>query len=332
LRDWREILGKIMDVDISQIEPDPENLRELFEPEEIEALGRNMLEVGQLDEIRVFPKFDGDRDWNGRFDLYDGERRWRAAKAVGFKKLRALVEERPSEEELTFKKISRVMQTESLKPNEKVFALEKTFARLGILEKPAEWDKYRKKLGPGQERFAELTRVLKLSPSLRQLVDRGVMSYTISHAVGRLPQEKQEETARYILAHKLHGRYVSTELIPYMVENPDATFAQAYEHTRVGGWRQYTKRPGKQDLEESLSDVLDSFLDACVRWERAWEHLVETGLIFQLRDSDNSKYRLSQNTQRMIERCDAILAKMRETYSEEDVKQLPAEPKKLPAG
>ena len=96
-------------VPITQLVPDSANLREHFEQEDIDALGRNLLEQGQLDPIQVFERGDG------TYDLYDGERRWRAAQLVGLDSLQAIVVERPSAEDLICKKVST--GTANPKPN-----------------------------------------------------------------------------------------------------------------------------------------------------------------------------------------------------------------------
>ena len=67
----------ITTVPITQLVPDSANLREHFDQEDIEALGRNLVEQGQLDPIQVFESVG-----TAHYDLYDGERRWRAAQLM----------------------------------------------------------------------------------------------------------------------------------------------------------------------------------------------------------------------------------------------------------
>lgn len=302
-----KIIGKTILIPVSKIIPDPKNLRQIFDQNEIIALGENIKQIGQMDAIKVFPKTDNDGNWNGEFDLHDGERRWRAAVATGIDYLRAKVESRPTEEELTFKRIARVLQTESLKPEEKVKAIERTFDELGILNKPNEWEKYRDKLGASKERFSEVVRVIQLPKNLKEQMFSGIMSYSIAQAVGRLPKNRQEDAARFILANKLYGRYVVTQFIPYLLENPDSTYAQAYDHTKVGGWRMFTKKPAKPELEIDYEKVIDEFLSSCVKWERAWDKLVSSGIIKKVKGKTLSPYRLKDGLSRIIELADRLL-------------------------
>ncbi len=296
-----EMIGKIILIPVEKIIPDPKNLRETFDQKEIIALGENIKKIGQMDAIKVFPKIGNDGSWDGNFDLHDGERRWRAAIATGIKYLKAIIETKPSEEDIIFKRIARVLQTETLKPEEKVKAIEKTFNDLGIRYKPHEWEKYRDKFGASKERFSEIVRVIQLPNKLKELMFSGVMSYSIAQAVGRLPKDRQEEAARFILANKLYGRYVVTEFIPYLLEHPEASYAQAFEHTKVGGWKMFTKRPSKQELDIDYEKVIDEFLNSCVKWERAWDKLVSSGIVGQVKGKTLSPYRLKDALRRIIE-------------------------------
>lgn len=304
------IIGQTILIPVKNISPDPKNLRETFNQEEIIALGKNIQEIGQMDTIKVFPKVSSDGKWHGEFDLHDGERRWRAAIATGVPYLRAIVEEKPSEEDLIFKRIARVLQTESLKPEEKVKALEKTFDDLGILNKPQKWDKYRNKLGASKERFSELLRVMKLSNTLKELMFSGIMSYTIAQAVGRLPKSRQEDAAKFILSNKLYGRYVVTQFIPYLLEHPEASYAQAFEHTKVGDWRIYTKKPSVAELTSDYEKVIDEFLKSCVQWERAWDKMVPSGILKEIKGKTLSPYRLKDGLRRIIELAEGFLIEL----------------------
>ncbi|MXY60195.1 MAG: hypothetical protein F4Y96_07075, partial [Chloroflexi bacterium] len=69
--------GATLDIPVSLIKPDPENLRQEFDESDLMDLGRNIELLGQFDEITVFPLLHGDGSWAGFFDLHDGERRWR---------------------------------------------------------------------------------------------------------------------------------------------------------------------------------------------------------------------------------------------------------------
>ena len=63
------------------IKPDPDNLRQDFDEDDLIDLGKNIASRA-VGEITVFPILSGRSAWAGYFDLHDGERRWRASKLV----------------------------------------------------------------------------------------------------------------------------------------------------------------------------------------------------------------------------------------------------------
>jgi len=304
-----ELIGTIIDIPIERISPDKKNLREVFDADDIRDLGLNMKKIGQLDDITVFPKIDMEGKWNGEFDLHDGERRWRAAKSVGITALRAKVVERPTDQELLLKRTSRVLQTRSLEPEEKMEAVRKALDELGVLEKPESWESHREQLGGGAE-WPQIVRVLKAQPLIKQMLNQGTINFTLAQSIARLPQERQEEAAKYAVVNKLGGRFFSTQMVPYLIENPDASMAQAFENARVGGWRQNTKSPYKRGEEPPVEKQLEEFLDSCVLWERAWEVLVHTGLIFKISGDINYETRIKEALLRITERVQATIQKV----------------------
>ncbi len=303
--DW---YGTVVDISIQLIKPDPDNLRTEFDESDLMDLGRNIEEVGQLDAITVFPILADDGGWSGFFDLHDGERRWRSAQLVGIPTLTAQIVSRPSQEELTFKKVSRVMQTRSLSPETKLLGLEKALTDLGVADKPEQWQSLRGKLGGGPE-WPQLIRVLRLHPNVRAMFGRSLINFTIAQSVGRLPVDKQEQLAQYVIINKISGRFLSTQMVPYLIKNPDASPAQAFEHARVGGWRQSTS-PYQRGAAPQTKDQIEKFLDACVHWERGWETIVVEGLVHDIQNRPQDIYRLKDASRRLIERASALIDRL----------------------
>lgn len=307
--------GHIVDVPVQLIKPDPENLRHEFDEADLMDLGKNVELLGQFDEITVFPLLTDDGGWAGFFDLHDGERRWRAAQLVGIPALRAKVISRPSDEDLLYKKVSRVMQTRSLSPNTKIAGLEKALCQLGLIERPELWDDYRERLGGGQE-WPQLVRVLQLKPAVRDMLESGAINFTIAQSVGRLPAGLQAPAAEFIVANKINGRFFSTEMVPYLLEHPEAGLAQAFEHARVGGWRQYTRTPYQKGHEPPLDERVEEFLSACVKWERGWEVVVHTGLVHDISNAASCQFRVRDAARRVAERALALIERIDQDFPE----------------
>ena len=309
LRPLEEWYGSIVQIPCDLIKPDPENLRQDFDKVDLIDLGRNIVQVGQLDEITVFPILLDDAVWAGFFDLHDGERRWRAAQLTKQSTLRAKIVPRPSSNDLTFKKVSRILQTRSLSPETKLAALKKSLSDLGMLDQPDQWDLLRGKLGGGTD-WLQLIRVLRLHPRVLAMFEEGLINFTIAHSVGRLATEQQARTAEYAVVNKISGRFLSTQMIPYLIRHPEASPAQAFEFTRVGGWRQYTNSGYGEGQSPPTQEQVEKFLSACVTWERAWESVVAQGLVHEVGDKPHYILRLKDASRRIQERAAALEQRM----------------------
>src|SRR6266404_2327405 len=170
----------IVELPVDSIQPDPENLRKVFDEEELQALADNLREHGQLDPIQVF-KTAADT-----YDLWDGERRWRAARSAGIATLNAIIVPRPSPVDLLCRKVSRFMQTKTLTKPEEVRALEEALKALGLLNKPEQWSVAARKLGLKVSVLQERMRITRLAPQLRERFERGEMDYSVSQTLGKI--------------------------------------------------------------------------------------------------------------------------------------------------
>ena len=213
----------VQTIPISHIVPDPANLREHFDQDDIEALGRNLIEQGQLDPIQVFERADG------TFDLFDGERRWRAAKLVGTEALRAIIVDRPSPEDLICKKVSRALQTRNLTPQEELAAIQMALKALGIDEQPTEWTAAARQLGIPIGLLRDRMKLTRLAESVRQDFDKGSLDLSAAQAIGRIEDKnRQEEVARFVQDNNLNTRFVGTKFIKHLTQDPSAPVMEAY--------------------------------------------------------------------------------------------------------
>ena len=308
-RPVEEWYGAIAEVPCELIRPDPENLRKDFDEDDLIDLGKNITLVGQLDEITVFPILSGRSAWDGYFDLHDGERRWRASKLVKLPTLRAKIVHRPSTRDLTFKKVSRVLQTRSLKPETKLAALKKSLSDLEIFDSPDEWGSLREQLGGGPE-WPQLLRTLRLDCRVLAMFEDGLINFTMAHSVGRLATERQVQVAEFVVVNKISGRFLSTQIVPYLLVHPEASPAQAFEHARVGGWKPHSNPQSSTGETLSNQAQLERFLDACVTWERAWETVVIDGLVHTITDNPQYMHRLKDASRRIQERAEALTERM----------------------
>jgi len=298
-------------ISVDSIVPDPNNLRQVFDEEEIQALADNLLEIGQTDPIQVFRRQDG------TYDLFDGERRWRAAKLARIKELKAIVVPRPSSGELLVKKISRLMQTKTLSFPEEVRALEEGLRALGCYEDPAQWPSAAKKLGVPAGVLRERMRVRQLSSKLQQAFESGDLDYTIAHTLGRIPDVKrQEELAAFIEEGKLSNRFVTTKFIQVALEFPDKSPLEVYDIARQRERFRFAE-PRKEELPSSTLDKLDAIL-LDIRRVQGWlETVARHNVLDELNESDFNARRFWMAVFRLKEMLEAFIRVNFPQYSSE---------------
>ena len=239
---------------IVDIVPDPDNIREYFDEDDINDLAANLVEIGQTDPIEVFERGDG------KYDLTDGERRWRAATLAGLPTLEAIVVPRPTDEELLYKKVSRALQSRNLTPQEEVKALDAALVVMEVRDKPGEWLAAARKLGISSSLLRDRMKITALSPKVREAFEEGRLDLTAAAALGRLHDSHRQETvAKFIDDNHLSTRFVSTTFIRYLVQNPEMPVLQVFATAQ-------TEHPGlvshdnKHNEAKTLADRLDEML------------------------------------------------------------------------
>ncbi len=92
IQELREQLasGSVLDVLIEQIDRNVEQPRQTFTQESIEMLALSLESDGQQEPIILIEQL------NGRYLLFDGERRWRSAKLLNWKTIKAVVIPEPA--------------------------------------------------------------------------------------------------------------------------------------------------------------------------------------------------------------------------------------------
>jgi ParB family transcriptional regulator, chromosome partitioning protein len=104
----------VVSISLEQIEPNPEQPRQTFLRESIESMSRSLASDGQLQPIILITR-------KGKFVLFDGERRWRSAKVLGWESLQAVIIPEPAN--LHRKALLTSLHREDLNPLDKAEAI-----------------------------------------------------------------------------------------------------------------------------------------------------------------------------------------------------------------
>jgi len=308
-----EVTTRIEKIETDKIIPDPENLRVDFNEEDIKALADNILEHGQMDPIQVFKRDDN------KYQIFDGERRWRASNLANIQKIDAIIIPKPSKEEFILKRISRAMQSRSLTPQEEVCALEDAFNNLGIISKPDEWSKAARKLGLPPQLLRDRMRIARLSKQVRNKFEDGELDLSAAQAIGRIEnQKRQEGVASFIKENQLHTRFVGTKFIEKLLQYPERPIIEVYTIAQ-SELRDPKKISHKIQKDEILADRLEDILADLRRAEMWMESSGREGLMEQLMERNDRLgiTRVVEEVQRLIAMCSAFLKHSQKEHSED---------------
>jgi ParB family transcriptional regulator, chromosome partitioning protein len=185
----------ILYVDIDRILPGKQQPRKIFHEDSLKELSASIRERGVLQPIIV------SRTGDGTFNLIAGERRWRAAKLAGLKKIPALIKNVASKDSLEIALIENI-QREDLNPIETAEAFDRLLKEFDLTQ-----DELSDRVGKERATVANYLRLLKLPDEIKAMLYNGSLS--MGHARAILSVEgkaNQIETARRIIKNGLSVR------------------------------------------------------------------------------------------------------------------------------
>ncbi len=124
LRSQLQSQAGVLSIPLEEIEPNPEQPRQTFLTESLESMSRSLNSDGQLEPIILIQR--------ANLVLFDGERRWRSAKALGWQSLQAVIIPEPTA--LHRKALLTSLHREDLNPLDKAEAIVRELATNTDLE------------------------------------------------------------------------------------------------------------------------------------------------------------------------------------------------------
>jgi ParB family chromosome partitioning protein len=155
---------ELRELEVTQIEPNPEQPRAKFDAAALDALAGSIGSVGLLQPLIVRPLDDG------RYELVAGERRWRAAQKAGIDRVPAVVRSSPQDERLQAALIENMVR-EDLNPVEEARACAALVDDLGISK-----EELARRVGRSRAAISNLIRLLDLPDSVLSLLESGDLS------------------------------------------------------------------------------------------------------------------------------------------------------------
>ncbi|MBL7260828.1 ParB/RepB/Spo0J family partition protein [Paractinoplanes lichenicola] len=231
--------ARFAEISVTAIEPNSKQPRHVFEEEALDELKTSIREVGFLQPIVVREISDG------RYELVMGERRWRAAQAIGRESIPAIVRETRDDAMLRDALLENIHRA-NLNPLEEAAAYQQLLEEFG-----ATHEELAKRIGRSRPQISNTIRLLNLSPKVQNRVAAGVLSAGHARALlGLDDMEAQEELAKRIVAEGLSVRSTE-EIVSLTASDGPAKKAAPSRRPKVHA-------PALNDLAERLSDRFDT--------------------------------------------------------------------------
>lgn len=198
-----------IEIDIRKIEPNRNQPRKQFDEDAIEELAESIKQFGVIQPLIVKKKGD-------YYEIIAGERRWRASKKAGLKKVPVIIKNYDEKEILKISLIEN-LQREDLNPIEEAQAYQKLQEDYGLKQ-----DEIAASVSKSRTAITNTMRLLKLDERVQKMV----MDNLISSGHGRtiIPIEDKElqyETACKILDENLSVREAEQLVKKLLERKPD---------------------------------------------------------------------------------------------------------------
>lgn len=226
-------------LDVNSIVPNPKQPRSVFEPEAFAELVHSIKELGVLQPIVVRPL--GEENGQPTYELIMGERRLRASKQAGLKKIPAVIRETADENMLRDALLENLHRS-NLNPLEEASAYQQLLEDFGITQ-----DQLAAKIGRSRPVITNSIRLLKLPASVQRRVAAGVLSAGHARAILAAADESRME----YFANKVVNEGLSVRSLEELVGLDKPPTKKA------------TIRPGSKtgmldEIAETLGDALDT--------------------------------------------------------------------------
>jgi len=170
----------IFDIEISRIRPNPYQPRRMFNESKIAELAESIRQKGLIQPLVL-------RRAGDDYEIVVGERRFRAAQALGLEKIPAIVYEEVSKQEMMELALVENIQRESLNPMEEAEAYRILIQECGITQ-----TEVADRVGKDRSSIANTLRLLGLPERVRRMVADESLSEGHARVILAAPGEKEK--------------------------------------------------------------------------------------------------------------------------------------------
>ncbi len=197
LGDALDDTGRVMDISIDEISPNPWQPRRDFDEESLNALASSIRENGLIQPVVVRKKKDG------TYELVAGERRWRAAKMAGLTVIPAISKEY-DDRSMAEMALVENLQRKDLNPVDEGMAYRKLMDEYGLTQEGIS-----QKVGKSRPYVANMVRLLDLPEEVKDFLSKGQLTAGQARPLLGLESDAEKvQLARRIVKEGLSARKV----------------------------------------------------------------------------------------------------------------------------
>lgn len=197
LGDALDDTGRVMDISIDEISPNPWQPRRDFDEESLNALASSIRENGLIQPVVVRKKKDG------TYELAAGERRWRAAKMAGLTVIPAISKEY-DDRSMAEMALVENLQRKDLNPVDEGMAYRKLMDEYGLTQETIS-----QKVGKSRPYVANMVRLLDLPEEVKDFLSKGQLTAGQARPLLGLESDAEKvQLARRIVKEGLSARKV----------------------------------------------------------------------------------------------------------------------------
>lgn len=197
LGDALDDTGRVIDISIDEISPNPWQPRRDFDEESLNALASSIRENGLIQPVVVRKKKDG------TYELAAGERRWRAAKMAGLTVIPAISKEY-DDRSMAEMALVENLQRKDLNPVDEGMAYRKLMDEYGLTQEGIS-----QKVGKSRPYVANMVRLLDLPEEVKDFLSKGQLTAGQARPLLGLESDAEKvQLARRIVKEGLSARKV----------------------------------------------------------------------------------------------------------------------------
>ena len=193
-------------VDINLVEPNREQPRKNFDEDALQELSDSIKQFGLLQPILV-------QDRKTYYEIIAGERRWRASKMAGLKKVPVIIRNYTEQEIVEISLIENI-QREDLNPIEEAQAYKRLLTEFNLKQ-----DEVAERVSKSRTAVTNSMRLLKLCDEVQQMIIDNMLSTGHARAIISVEDPKEQ----YALAQKIFDEKMSVREVEKYIKDMNKT-------------------------------------------------------------------------------------------------------------